>query len=119
MPHANQDALMARVMALPQPLNSKRELLAAITLDGQILNVSAVMRGVDEWLAGAPNDAWHNRQNTWAIQPWLELLPFTTRPEGVIEGLTKVKAFYGSGWPQRWERVLAAVAAVPGADGET
>jgi hypothetical protein len=36
----------------------------------------------------------------------------------VIEGLTKVKAFYGEGWAKRWERVLAAVAAVPGSDGE-
>jgi hypothetical protein len=30
MPHSDQDALIARVMALPQPLKSKRELLAAI-----------------------------------------------------------------------------------------
>src|SRR5260370_13417901 len=54
----------------------------------------------------------------WAIEPWLELLPFTTRPETVLEGLAKVKAFYGSGWAQRWERVLQAVAALPGAHGD-
>jgi hypothetical protein len=36
----------------------------------------------------------------------------------VIEGLTKVKAFYGEGWAKRWERVLAAVSAVSGAEGE-
>ena len=29
----------------------------------------------------------------------------------------KVKAFYESGWAKRWERVLSAVAAVPGAEG--
>jgi hypothetical protein len=74
---------------------------------------------VDEWLAEAPKDAWHKKQNTWEIEPWLELLPFTTRPEAVIEGLTKVKAFYGVGSAKRWERVLTAVAQVPGAEGET
>jgi hypothetical protein len=36
----------------------------------------------------------------------------------VIEGVTKVKAFYGAGWAKRWERVLTAVAGVPGGEGE-
>jgi hypothetical protein len=123
MPHADQDALISRVLALPQPLNVKRELLAAIAIDGQILDVNLIMRGVDEWLEEAsslsPDNAWHKRQNTWEIEPWLELLPFTDRPDAVIEGLTKVKAFYGSGWAKHWERVLTAVAGVPGAEGET
>src|SRR5580692_2828678 len=118
MPHSDQDALIARVMALPQPLKAKRELLAAIVLDGQVLDVNVVMQAVDEWLQEAPKDAWQKRQNTWEIEPWLELLPFSTRPDAVIEGLTKVKAFYGAGWAKRWERVLTAVAAVPGVGGE-
>jgi hypothetical protein len=120
MPHADHDDLVARVMALPQPLKAKRELLAAIALDGQVLDVDVVMQGVDEWLAEDVPEGWqwHRRQNTWEIEPWLELLPFTTRPEAVLEGLTKVKAFYGSGWAKRWERVLAAAAGVPGATGE-
>jgi hypothetical protein len=118
MSHSVQDALIKRVMNLPQPLKSKRELLAAIALDGQVLDVDVIMQGVDEWLAEAPKDAWHKKQNTWEIEPWLELLPFTTRPESVIDGLTKVKAFYARDWAQRWERVLSAVACVPGAEGE-
>lgn len=118
MPHSDQDALIARVMTLPQLLRAKRELLAAIVLDGQVLDVDIVMQGVDEWLQEAPKNAWNKKQNTWEIEPWLELLPFTTRPEAVIEGLTKVKAFYGTGWAKRWERVLIAVAGVPGAEGE-
>ena len=113
MPHSNGDALIARVMALPQPLKAKRELLAAIALDGQVLDVDVVMQGVDEWLQEAPKDAWQKRQNTWEIEPWLELLPFSSRPEAVIEGLAKLKAFYGIGWAKRWERVLTAVAGVP------
>jgi hypothetical protein len=36
----------------------------------------------------------------------------------VLEGLSKVKAFYEGGWRKRWERVLAAVAALPGPNGE-
>ena len=118
MPHSDQNALIARVVALPQPMKSKRELLAAIALAGQLIDVDVVIQGVDEWLADAPKNAWHKKQNTWEIEPWLELLPFTTRPESVFDGLTKVKAFYGREWRQRWERVLSAVAWVPGAEGE-
>jgi hypothetical protein len=118
MPHTDQDALIARVMTLPQRLNTKRGLLAAMALDGQVLDIDVVMQGIDEWLQEAAKDAWNKRQNTWEIEPWLELLPFTTRPHAVIEGLTKVKAFYGTGWAKRWERVLTAVTQVPGAEGE-
>jgi hypothetical protein len=107
-------------MNLPQPLKAKRELLAAMALDGQVLDVNVVIQGVEEWLqeGGSPTQDWHRRQNTWEIEPWLELLPFSSRPAAVIEGLTKVKAFYGTGWAKHWERVLRAVAQVPGAEGE-
>ena len=121
LPHSNQNALIERVMALPQPLRTKLELLAAKVLDDQVLDAALVMQAVDEWLAEASRNeqtAWHKRQNTWEIEPWLELLPFTTQPETLFSGLEKVKAFYGSRWPQRWQRVLTAAACVPGAGGE-
>ena len=120
MPHTDQDELVGRVVALPQPLTAKRTLLAAMVLDGQVIDADLIMSAIDGWLADAndPTRSWHKRQNTWEIEPWLELLPFTRRPEAVLDGLTKVKAFYGSGWAKRWERVLQAVAAVPGAEGD-
>jgi hypothetical protein len=79
------------------------------------------MQAIDAWIADAgtdPNKAWHKRQNTWEIEPWLELLPYTDDPDSVIEGLARVKAFYQQGWAQPWERVLAAVAVMPGPEGE-
>jgi hypothetical protein len=121
MPHGDQEALLRRVVALPQPLASKSGLFAATVMDGQIVDSSIVMQAIDEWLAeanGDPNKAWHKRQNAWEIEPWLELLPFTEAPERVFEGLEKVKSFYSKNWAQRWERVLSAVAWVPGAEGE-
>ncbi len=122
MPHGDRDELVARVVALPQPLATKQTLLAAMVLDGQIIDVDFVMQAIDDWLLDAGDDpikAWHKRQNTWEIEPWLELLPFTTRPEAVFDGLAKVKAFYGRDWAKRWERVVRAVAAVPDAAGIT
>lgn len=121
MPHRSQDGLIARVMALPQSLASKRELLAAVAMDGQVLDKRVVMQAIDDWLVEASANsetAWQKRQNSWEIEPWLELLPYTTNPDSVIDGLAKVKAFYLREWAQRWERVLTAVAAVPGPEGE-
>lgn len=120
MPHVDHDALIARVMALPQPLAAKQTLLSAMVMDGYIVEADLIMKAIDEWLddANDPKRQWHKRQNTWEIEPWLELLPFSTRPEAVLDGLAKVKAFYGNGWHKQWERVLQATAAVPGKEGE-
>jgi hypothetical protein len=54
-----------------------------------------------------------------AARPWLELLPFTDRPQSVVDGMAKVKAFYGAGHRQHFDRVVSAVAKIPGAQGET
>lgn len=120
MPHGDHDDLVARVVALPQPLATKPMLLAAMVLDGQIIDADLVMQAIDDWLSVANQDpnAWHKRQETWEIEPWLELLPFSTRPEAIFEGLVKVKAFYGRDWAKRWERVLTVVAAIPGPLGD-
>jgi NACHT C-terminal Alpha/Beta 2 len=122
MPHTNRDKEIDELIALPQPTSAKRELLAAMALDGRVLDEKLIMREIDAWLEDAQKDetkAWHKGQNTWEIEPWLELLPFTDRPGSVIDGVTKVKAFYGTGHPQKWERVVEAVANVPGPVGES
>ena len=112
------DSLCNGFLFKPQDVRAKRGLLAAIPLDGQVPDVNVIMQGVDQWLQDDFGDAWHKRQNTWEIEPWLELLPYTNQPESVIDGLTKVKAFYGAGWPKRWARVLTSVAGLPGTEGE-
>jgi NACHT C-terminal Alpha/Beta 2 len=121
MPHTNRDKEIAALMALPQPVSAKRELLLAMVLDGVTLDASLIMQAIDDWLQDAgksENTAWHKRQHTWEIEPWLELLPFTDRPRSVVEGMGKVKDFYGAGHRQHFDRVVSAVANVPGPDGE-
>jgi hypothetical protein len=118
MPHGNCDAQVAALLALKQPIGSKREFFAALALDGRVLDVGLVMQGVDGWVDETSKKAWRDPQDAWQIEPWLELLPFTTRPEAVIPALSKVKAVYGRNYPYRFERVLAAVASLPGPEGD-
>jgi hypothetical protein len=119
MPHASCDAQVAALLELKQPITLKKELLAALVLDGRVIDVDLVMQGVDSWLEEASKKAWHDRQETWQIESWLELLPFTTRPEAVIPALSKVRAVYGGNYLCRFERVLAAVASLPEPEGDT
>jgi len=123
MPHTNRDREIAALMALPQPLSAKRELLAAMAIDGVVLDASLIMQAIDAWLQDASSDertAWHKRQHTWEIEPWLELLPFTDCPQAVVEGMGKVKEFYGGGHRQQhFDRVVHAVANAPGPQGES
>jgi NACHT C-terminal Alpha/Beta 2 len=86
-----------------------------------VLDGFLIMQAIDDWLREAGKDertAWHKRQNTWEIEPWLELLPFTDRPQSIVEGMGKVKDFYGRGHRQHFDRVVHAVAHVPGPQGE-
>lgn len=121
MPHTNRDGEIAALLALPQPLNVKRDLLTAMALDGVVLNASLIMQAIDDWLQDAGKDtttAWHKRQHTWEIEPWLELLPFTEHPRSVVEGMEKVKRFYGNGHRQHFDRVVQAVVHMPAAEGD-
>ena len=121
MPHTNRDKEISTLMALPQPLSAKQVLLMAMALDGMVLDASLIMQAIDDWLLEARKDettAWHKRQHTWEIEPWLELLPFTDLPQSIIEGMGKVKSFYGSGHRQHFDRVVHAVANVSGPQGE-
>ena len=113
MPHPNLDALMARVADLPQPLKAKRDLFAALALDGHVLDINPIMDGVDEWLKGAEESVWEHRQNTWEIESWLELLPFTNRPEQVVDGMTKIREFYAAGHHHEFVGVMQAIASLP------
>ena len=121
MPHTNRDKEIAALVALPQPLSAKRELLTAMALDGVVVDAAPILQAIDDWLQDAAKDertAWHKRQHTWEIEPWLELLPFTDRPQSVVEGMEKVKAFYGSGHRQHFDRVVHAAANAPAPQGE-
>jgi hypothetical protein len=52
------------------------------------------MSAIDVWLAEAndPTRSWHKRQNTWEIEPWLELL-CCTRFGDPVDALLRERGF--------------------------
>jgi hypothetical protein len=90
MPHGNQSAAIDALVALPQPLRCKRELLAALVLDGEVISAELALQAIREWLEDARQKTWMHGQGLWEVKEWLQLLPFSDRPAATIEGVDLV-----------------------------
>ena len=116
MPHGDKSAVINALVALPQPVRTKRELLAALVLDGEIIRADLVMEGVQAWLDDARQNTWRFREGLWEVEGWLELLPFTDRPAATIEGVELVNSALPD--PHRMERVVSALGDAPDEEAE-
>jgi hypothetical protein len=112
IPHGDKTAVVNALLALPQPIRMKRELLAALILDGEIISADVVLEGVHAWLADAREHTWRFHEGLWEVEGWLELLPFTDRPAAAtIEGVELVNRALPR--PHRMERVVWALGNAP------
>ena len=111
MQHGDQRRVSDTLLELPLPVRSKREFLAALILDGEVISADLVLQGVREWLDEAREKTWMYGDGLWEIQGWLELLPFTDRPAATIEGVELLLSAFP--YPQRMERVVSALGDAP------
>jgi len=116
MQHGDQRRVIDGLLELPLPMRSKRELLAALVLDGELISADLVLRGVRKWLDEAREKTWMYRERLWEIEGWLELLPFTNRPASTIEGVELVMSALP--YPQSLERVVSALGDAPDSGSE-
>jgi hypothetical protein len=116
MPHGNQSAAIDALLALPQPLRSKRELLAALVLDGEVISAELPLEAIREWLADARQKTWMHREGLWEVKEWLQLLPFSDRPAATIEGVDLVLGAIPHA--QDLERVISALGEAPGEEAQ-
>ena len=116
MPHGDQRSTIDRLLAVPVPIRAKRELLAALVLDGEVIGTDMVMSGVEAWIEDAKAHTWQFRDGLWEIQGWLELLPFTERPETTIDGVDRVMNALPH--PDEMRQVVSALIAAPTEDAE-
>jgi NACHT conflict system protein len=114
MPHGDQRRVIETLVGLPLPVRSKRELLAALILDGEVVSADLVLRGVREWLDEAQSKSWMYREGLWEVEGLLQLLPFTDQPAAMIEGVEIVAGALPELRPM--ERAVATLGDAP--DGE-
>ncbi len=116
MPHGDQRKVIATLLGLALPVRSKRELLAALVLDGEAISADLVLRGVHEWLDEAREKNWMYRDHLWEVEGLLQLLPFSDRPAATIEGVEPVMSALPH--PEPLERVVSALGDAPGDEAE-
>jgi hypothetical protein len=111
LPHADHrediDAL------LHMPYRAERlGLLLAMVSDGEIVSADVVFAGIQDFFEAAKTAPWMLQQDLFELEEWLALLPFSDRPEIIVETV--------SGLPDQirhsrhFRRLLSALAHAPG-----
>jgi hypothetical protein len=112
IPYSSKEGIIARLLALPRPIRTKRELVAALVLAGESFEASLALDAITDWIEDARQNTWRFRQGIWEVVGWLELLPFSDRPAAVLDGLQMTLDVLPA--RERMERVVSAAAAAPG-----
>jgi hypothetical protein len=112
IPHGDRRESIGRLLSLPEPIRSKREPLAALVMDGEVIGADMVMQVVRAWIDDAKKQTWMRDQGFWEIEGWLELLPFSDRPETLVDAIAEVSAAVGR--EHEMERVITALSHAPG-----
>ena len=116
VPHGGKENIIDAVRSLPQPVRAKRELFAALAMDGEVLSADAVMEAVRSWIEETKQKPWMKDQNFFEVEGWLELLPFTDRPTELTTAIPEVIAAIGH--ERDMDRVVSALSYMPGEQGE-
>ena len=114
LPHPSDPALLNRLMVLAQTPRTQRQLMTALVLAGEIVSAAVLIRGVDELLNAPEARRWELSRDSWELSEWLELFPFSDRPQTLLEMWEGLPSELRQGY--RWQGVLRAVGFSPDAD---
>ena len=114
LPHKNKEDLIARVMALPRPIRTKCELIAALVMSGQTFSVDLALTAIAEWIEDAKQNTWRFEQGMWEVIGWLELLPFSDRPAALLDGVQMVNDVLPKHQRVEMDRIVNSAGAAPG-----
>jgi hypothetical protein len=111
MPYGNKTATIERLLKLPHQLRAKRELLAVLVLAGEIISADMILDSIKTLLEEAKAKPWLLDEQHGDIDDWLELLPFSDRPDLTIDALELLEPNLKQPW--RLRRLLSALGYSP------
>lgn len=88
MPHGSKRQEIDDLLALPQPIRSKRRLLAAAARAGETIPATILIDGLQDLLEAAEEEAWRLDENRGELMGWVDLFPFSDSPAIVHEAIT-------------------------------
>lgn len=111
MPYGNKTATIEWLLGLPHQLRAKRELLAVLVLAGEIISADMVLDSIKKLLDEAKAKPWLLDEQHGDLDDWLELLPFSDRPESTLDALDLLEPNLRQPW--RLRRLLSALCYSP------
>jgi hypothetical protein len=92
LPYGNKAPLIEELLNLPLSWRAKLRFVMGLILAGERVGAYAVTSALAEYLEEAKQKRWMlDQQNLWAIEAWLELLPFTDRPSAALQAIESVQ----------------------------
>lgn len=115
VPYGVRRAELDQVLALPLPYSAKQGVLTAAALAGEIVSADALLAGLQELLEAGKNEPWRLEDNRGELMGWIELFPFSDRPDAVLGALDLLTPQQREPW--RLRRLLSALANGPETEG--
>jgi hypothetical protein len=111
LPHADHREDIDALLQMPYRVE-RLGLLLALVSDGDTVSADVVLAGIQEFFEAAKTAVWMLQQNLFELGEWLALLPFSDRPEIIVE---TVGGFPDQArHPRDLQRLLSALAHAPG-----
>jgi len=111
MPYGKRTEVIETLLQLPRPLAEKQDLLRVLVLAGEIVRADMVLNGIKTLLEEAKTNRWRLDENRGELEGWLELLPFSDRPEDTLDALELLDPNLRQPW--RLRRLLSALGHAP------
>lgn len=111
MPHGDKGSIAFDLLQVPLPLSEKLELLKSLVIAGYKIEADMVIQGLKELLEDAKKKPWLLDEQHNQVEEWLQLLPFSNRPEALDEAFGLGKEHLKE--PRRFPQLLTALAYAP------
>jgi hypothetical protein len=111
LPHGDKRSEIDALLALPRPSAVKQRLLIGAAMVGEIVPADALINGFRELLETGKSQSWRLAEDRGELMGWIELFPFSDRPEAVFAVLDDLPEGYR--YPRSMERLLSAIAKSP------
>jgi len=111
LPHGDHREDIEALLRLPFRERRLR-LLQALVSQGETISNDHVLTGIEQFFEEAQVKPWILRDYLFELQEWLALLPFTDRPEAIIEAVAQLPDQIRN--PAHLHRLLSALAHAPG-----
>ena len=116
MPYGDKAATINALLELPQQLRVKPELLAVLVNAGEIISADIILDGLNTLLEEAKTNPWLVDERSGELEGWLELLPFSDRPNATLDALEMLDPNLKQPWRSR--RLLSALGHAPSPEAE-